>query len=1624
MGLNHYQACVPYSDVTANISSGVSYDSSVVVYDTMFSYPSTGLEYYVDNIEDNGDITGMSSFNNTGSTSGIISCLAEDWLGGGPASATSSRWQTTYQGLIYGGVKSDNSVSIKVIYSGSVKLSVDSDNVVYTGTGDLDDVLLDDWVLDNSSSVVKVYEDTVITTASASTYGVLPFRIRYWNSTDIPHLIVKIKRHGIDSDYVLLATSCVTNQADHDYNLNPSSINDGCSNSVLPDVLSWNVSRSHDSITVATINAYIENTSDNNSYNTNDESYGSIRKGQLISIHAGYDGTMSKRFVGNVTGGMELSRDKHGSVVSFKCEGVMALMLDTKNYNFPNNASYSLAEYFAGDYEPNTPNGVTRPAAYDKWNITTAVKTLALQSGIDPIYLEASRKYYGESMSVVDSDYNLMRDYNIFLSSKLISEFEQVNVNISLEEAYIWTYDFGQDSAYDMAKDMLKKYGFYMGELNAGDDCGSLQIIEMDTPLSITESIDSGVSYTENILKEHAEGFRVTELADGVSSVVFNWTGKSASVIIPRDPSFTAQLYMEYKVASSDIDWTAITGTYNLGSFTGNSYVSPKLVDTTTELHYYNGTNNNDGGNATVYNIVFGVDDNGDIRSALPYGDHQLRFYKTAADICYIDSIITYDYDLSPYKRYSTDSLIQSLSVSNNIPDIRNDIVVLGASSAGFSHTADDEDLVEVSNKFITSRAVDHRSIYDKSYKYYIGRDKKFIIEDPTIVTQERADWLANYVLEEYRQTSRTASIKIPADSGLQVYNAITIKDAKTGVINEDLLLSVTSVSESYSHDGYTMDVGASSRSIPPSFRGRQLLTPEELSLYFNNCPIAFEKITVPIKGDNTAYDPMTSDDGQYINIEWTQLVPGIVSIEVYDTYATERVGIIGTANHLIAVPYLNTEMSSTGKYSVLWDGVNEGWDLNDKFKGTVYETVHELPDGHGFFARGQDTLLVDQVDPIAVEVSNERAAKVNTFPLFLVCNYTPVSNSYNDVASTYMFGTQNGTSSYNGVDNSSNDISALDIKHFQLSERISVVWGFDEEYINYPTDGTSFNRNYIDPHSVADKFAVSELYTQDFIDNHDISHNAIYFDTKKPYGYDGTWSTYDETKSIYTMPVIDETVGVKIFTDSTYAGSRKFYIRECNFIYTVVTVVTDIMNFNVTRFHTWTGNSNMKRVQNYIFKEETETGQPIVDLKNTEQFIQIGEWINLPTYTDRSSTDSLLFRGNLSQVSKTQNSGLSGANINPGSTIPGLGVGKNLAISPENIENFSVGNVPNILNSDYYIPYRIEEEWVTQTRPWATHLFMGLDSDTHVYTSDLALYLMLLSGSQSYIMPTSNYTGVSTLDRKVYNTVLVSLDVVVVDRAGRAYYSLAKKDIGQFQIGNHNNVRVSGQHGLEMMKYVNRYDPYLPTACYMERGPGSLPMTEFGGGFTGLYDTSRVGYVIDYTGMNLSEKVINYVTTDFGDTVKATTPNPVVPIHLYTANYPSLVGLPKMVAPHSASGQDSMYFGSIENKYNSYVYVPTGVDSGHSRTYVPTPALGPYGIPLYISGGHTCGNTNLYSSYPNNPYIDRYKWTQNYIKDNYDEQGQGDEVTHQRSGLWSWINNMPVFTLIGGAKLTKVYNT
>lgn len=509
-----------------------------------------------------------------------------------------------------------------------------------------------------------------------------------------------------------------------------------------------------------------------------------LHEGRLIKIFAGYlcDSTPnSSQTEGDVVGDVEyiprftgfihgFEVNRGGNTLRVRCRDFFSRTEETFCVNYPDASSYWSSLYFLLN-KPGEPDGIGVPVAYDRWNVVSAILDIFVKAGIPASLFysnEKGRATNGNAVDTVASVYDA--DYN--LSNASYYGTDQV-------EKYLNRYDVGTTLLESVMK-IVDTYGY---DIEFKPD-GNLRFFPKDNPTgttigeSIIDTPSDGGGETE-VIESAAQGGTYWNIDVGTDWLEFtNVSGTGFALIVRRSTNGGASdNNNDYTSGTASVDVTiTINGGSQVWSDSFNFYFEE-------ERYYGQGVSNLIGANPCIIPLTRSLDyDNYDIR---------------------VDSVSTYDIDidqlwvyhnntsesvkvLQTYKTTGVIAAISSLDYERSMEDLRNDILVVGqrkgiwvADGNQEVGIEDPEFSAENNNQFVNyhSRSVDVESIYNPAAANYTGRHLMTYVQEPSINTYERANWLSFNMLDAYRNYKNKVNFSLIGDPEVYINDPVSVKD-------------------------------------------------------------------------------------------------------------------------------------------------------------------------------------------------------------------------------------------------------------------------------------------------------------------------------------------------------------------------------------------------------------------------------------------------------------------------------------------------------------------------------------------------------------------------------------------------------------------------------------------------------------------------------------------------------------------------------------------------------------------------------------------------------------------------------------------------------------------------------
>lgn len=528
-------------------------------------------------------------------------------------------------------------------------------------------------------------------------------------------------------------------------------------------------------------NGYVKDIT-NNWYEDSEDSDIVLREGKLIKIYSGYkldsasdqdetegyvdsDVEYIPRFTGFIEN-FEIDLKSNRLVVS--CRDVLSLTDSSFCMNFPDAVSYWAAGYFRSDLD-DQPNGVNMPAAYDRWQVVKAVKDLLLKSGISYSLLKG-KEYRKDQDDAIVSTTPLIRNTTYLLDP---------GRNYGTDEEGEYNYSFGIGSrVFECVMKLIDTYGYRIAVRY--DGCIRIQptnnATDKQSPFSYLSQ--TGVVDTVNYKSQHGH---YVSIPDNSSEVQYGFTGTGLAILFVRgETSGTADNNNEYWSGTDSVQVTlrqsGSSADYLIKQF--NLYYSQTSGD---DRFFRDGVDYELGDNPCYILIA----------QNLPYDSYYVDIEMLTNHSVGIEQLWVYNYNyteieksLGTYLDSTNIGTIRDLKYSRGLDNYRNDILVAGRRLGVWTAAGESEDIADTIGRNpvylnVHSRLIDIDSIYNPNAHNYTGRRQMTYIQEPSISTESRAQWLAYSVLSTYRTLNNHPQFVVWGDPQIQIGDCVSVYDKR-----------------------------------------------------------------------------------------------------------------------------------------------------------------------------------------------------------------------------------------------------------------------------------------------------------------------------------------------------------------------------------------------------------------------------------------------------------------------------------------------------------------------------------------------------------------------------------------------------------------------------------------------------------------------------------------------------------------------------------------------------------------------------------------------------------------------------------------------------------------------------
>lgn len=519
------------------------------------------------------------------------------------------------------------------------------------------------------------------------------------------------------------------------------------------------------------------------SYDPSTQSMGVLRKHRLVQIEQGYSEQLVTRFIGFISD-IEVSDTAMEPSINVTCLDLSKLLVDGFITEAPDKVSWmrfgsgtKLSDYRPNEYIRDT---MYLPKCYDAWNLSDMVKDLLYISGLS-----------SRTVAALDNnDQSYIVDNGSRLSKSIDYPHEMIQTPLGdvRESSYKWVMEIGS-SFWDVLKRIETEFGRPFKILPNGEfdfrlpDNPNLLKLYYDPADPYANSEKEAINTNERIIPKVTpeknvrgiRGFFYTQYGDSKDAWKITFEGQGLALIVAR-PDRSHEIQVE-------VDGVIIDGATALDEDTGDTgdieyttlltedkWYPLKLKDNNgnpIEMDEYdgfwawsNGTHPALGYNPCILPIC----------RNLTWGSHTVSIHTRAIGNVRLDGAFIYKDNKNSIARIlSASNDIISISINESDSDIRNTIIVMGTQT-------------DRAGNPIMVKSVNSDSISNPNSPTYLGRERPLIVINGAVVTQSKAEFIANYLLNRHSRVIRNPSLEMVAVPSLLEGDCISIIDYRVGM--------------------------------------------------------------------------------------------------------------------------------------------------------------------------------------------------------------------------------------------------------------------------------------------------------------------------------------------------------------------------------------------------------------------------------------------------------------------------------------------------------------------------------------------------------------------------------------------------------------------------------------------------------------------------------------------------------------------------------------------------------------------------------------------------------------------------------------------------------------------------
>ncbi len=531
-----------------------------------------------------------------------------------------------------------------------------------------------------------------------------------------------------------------------------------------------------------------------------------IKKYRMIEYSEGYKNSSGvyqyiKRFTGQIRD-FNIKYSKDGKdILQITCVDYSVFTKDSINLVSPTPLDYIQAGYLTEvKYRV---NGVSKPRAFDGWELYKAYLVLLTNSFIDPFTFYQRKIHSGYHYDKIIGNYKI-ENINSFVDDWLDTKDYYGNPNIILgdeakaDDEYLYKIDTGEyykDAIDNLMKSWYYKWGF--------DENAHPFLYGIDVPYSYVNDRDFDTACASGAWDKKTNihcfvGTYNLAPAGGLCLASADVTGKKMDILFRVGPVYGS---------SDGTETVNISLRHNDVEFNYGDY---SLYNSTT-WSYYKGIDPSINLNPSVITLY-----------GLRYDDYRLRIRTVNYNYpIALDGVIVYDEDYShPSESFYTGDVhtsgsILDLQVGLQIDDQRSDCVVLGSRTGTKMGRGEayQKDVVNPNNpiyQYIQSSSRDLNSVYKPTSINYIGHPRMTLIFDPSINSQEHADFVSYNVISEYNNPNKSLDFSIAGHPKIEIDDCISVNDDAKNVVNTTNYVWITDITNTFDSKNFISKISTS----------------------------------------------------------------------------------------------------------------------------------------------------------------------------------------------------------------------------------------------------------------------------------------------------------------------------------------------------------------------------------------------------------------------------------------------------------------------------------------------------------------------------------------------------------------------------------------------------------------------------------------------------------------------------------------------------------------------------------------------------------------------------------------------------------------------------------------------